>query len=72
MVMSRKDYVKFARLLNVERNRLLSLDEVDGDRESRVNEVELLSHAISEVFEQDNPNYDATRFYQAVYNGKGI
>lgn len=65
MAMSRKDYVKFARVLN----KLCGLDDLDDQDEGMLG---LVVGEVADIFQDDNERFDRERFLDAVYNGKGI
>jgi len=62
--MSKKDYIKFAKVLS-------GLKPVKTDTESvrcyglRVSQWDKLVERIAEIFEADNPRFDKIKFYKA-------
>ena len=56
--MTRKDYVRFAYLLNSIHHGFPNLD-IDAKR--------FLVNNMCEIFETDNPRFDRTKFKEAVY-----
>jgi len=63
-MMSKKHYIKIARVLN-------GLKPVKTDLESvncygmRLNQWDKLVERIAEIFEEDNPRFDKIKFYKA-------
>ena len=57
-MMTRKDYVQFASLLNSIHHGFPALD-VDAKR--------FLVNNMSDIFETDNPNFNRMKFKEAVY-----
>jgi hypothetical protein len=67
--MTRKDYIKFAALINAE---YAWTKAVAGDEAKRVQGVlDNLIDSMSGVFASDNANFDRARFVTACTNGKG-
>ena len=57
-MMTRKDYVRFAYLLNSIHHGFPALD-IDAKR--------FLVNNMADIFETDNPNFDRKKFKEAVY-----
>ena len=57
-MMSRKDYVQFASLLNSMHHGFPTL---------HIDVKKFLVNNMADIFENDNPNFDRTRFKDAVY-----
>ena len=61
--MTRKDYVKFAQAIKRER-------EIDG--KDALTATKFWQSLIANIFEQDNPQFDREKFYQACEPKKGV
>ncbi len=57
-MMTRKDYVQFANLLNAIHNGFPALD---------INTKKFLVNNMCDIFESDNKNFDRQKFKEAVY-----
>jgi hypothetical protein len=60
-MMTRKDYVRFAHLLNSIHHGFPALD-VDAKR--------FLVNNMCDIFEADNPNFDRKKFKETVYESR--
>lgn len=69
MAMSKKDYVQFAAMLKLENDYIESTAIIApppvSEYQARADAVRRYASKIAEIFANDNPRFDRTRFYKA-------
>jgi len=64
--MSKKDYIKFAKMINERIQELYSDQNNDVPNiPSHISELQTISLRMLDIFSSDNPNFDRERFLEA-------
>ena len=66
--MSKKDYIKFAKMVQVQNTRIVHTNNTvtDGNADNLLKEqLQTLAESMADIFAEDNPNFDRERFLKA-------
>lgn len=64
--MNKKDYVSFARMIRTQRHKVIvNHPKSNPISEAQLLQIELLIHAMVELFQSDDPKFNAEKFIKA-------
>jgi hypothetical protein len=63
--MTKKDYIKFAKMIAEEKERIVRDEPMLDTRELLTDELLTVSHKIARLFADDNSRFDRSRFLRA-------